>query len=215
MRVIMLKKDASALTGGLTQTSKMPCKSYSLPTEACDTGFKMSKIEGSVCFFCYANNGFYKLYEKTIKPAQFARLDSLTSPYWVDAMVALIGEDQYFRFHDSGDLQSLEHFKKIVEVCERTPKTKHWLPTREYSIIKAFISAGGVIPKNLIVRLSGMYPDKAVIVPKSLQNVRGVTTSNVHTVKPLGRACKAPEQNGECRDCRDCWESKVISYALH
>ena len=215
MRVIMLKKDASALTGGLTQTSKMPCKSYSLPTEACDTGFKMSKIEGSVCFFCYANNGFYKLYEKTIKPAQFARLDSLTSPYWVDAMVALIGSDAYFRWHDAGDLQGLAHFKKIVEVCERTPKTKHWLPTREYSIIKAFISAGGVIPKNLIVRLSGMYPDTAVIVPKSLQNVRGVTTSNVHTVKPLGRACKAPEQNGECRDCRDCWESKVISYALH
>ena len=211
----MLKKDASALTGGLTQTSKMPCKSYSLPTEACDTGFKMSKIEGSVCFFCYANNGFYKLYEKTIKPAQFARLDSLTSPYWVDAMVALIGSDAYFRWHDAGDLQGLAHFKKIVEVCERTPNTKHWLPTREYSIIKAFISAGGIIPKNLIVRLSGMYPDKPVQVPVSLQGVKGITTSNVHTVKPLGRACKAPEQAGECRDCRDCWESKVISYALH
>ena len=148
MKTIMLKKDASMLTGGLTQTSKMPCKSYSLPTEACDTGFKMSKIEGSVCFFCYANNGFYKLYEKTIKPAQFARLDSLTSPYWVDAMVALIGSDAYFRWHDAGDLQGLAHFKKIVEVCELTPNTKHWLPTREYSIIKAFISAGGVIPKN-------------------------------------------------------------------
>ena len=211
----MLKKDASALTGGLTQTSKMPCKSYSLPTEACDTGFKMSKIEGSVCFFCYANNGFYKLYEKTIKPAQFARLDSLTSPAWVDAMVALIGLDAYFRWHDAGDLQGLEHFKKIVEVCELTPKTRHWLPTREYAIIKAFISAGGVIPKNLIVRLSGMYPDKAVIVPKSLQNVRGVTTSNVHTIKPLGLACKAPQQAGECRDCRACWGSKVVSYALH
>lgn len=215
MRVIMLKKDASALTGGLTQTSKMPCKSYSLPTEACQTGFKMSKIKGSICSKCYADSGFYKLYQNTIKPAQFARLDSLTSPYWVDAMAALIGLDAYFRWHDSGDLQGLDHFKKIVEVCERTPKTKHWLPTREYAIIKAFILAGGVIPKNLIVRLSAMYPDKAVIVPKSLQNVRGVTTSNVHTVKPLGRACKAPEQNGECVDCRDCWESKVISYALH
>ena len=215
MRVIRLKKDASALTGGLTQTSKMPCKSYSLPTEACDTGFKMSKIEGSVCFFCYANNGVYKLYEKTIKPAQFARLDSINDPAWIDAIVTLIGLDPYFRWHDSGDLQSLDHFQKIVEVARLTPKTRHWLPTREYAIIKEFILAGGVIPKNLIVRLSGMYPDKAVIVPKSLQNVRGVTTSNVHTVKPLGRACKAPEQNGECGDCRDCWESKVISYALH
>jgi hypothetical protein len=211
----MLKKDASMLTGGLTQTSKMPCKSYSLPTEACETGFKMSKIAGSVCFFCYANNGFYKLYEKTIKPAQFARLDSINDPAWVDAIVALIGLDPYFRWHDSGDLQGLDHFEKIVEVATLTPKTRHWLPTREYSIIKDFILAGGVIPKNLIVRLSGMYPDEAVIVPKSLQNVKGITTSNVHTKTPLGRACKAPEQAGECRDCRECWTTKTVSYLMH
>ena len=215
MKTIMLKKDASMLTGGLTQTSKMPCKSYSLPTEACKTGFKMSKIEGSVCFFCYANNGFYKLYEKTIKPAQFARLDSINDPVWVDAMVTLIGQDPYFRFHDSGDLQSLDHFQKIVEVAQLTPKTRHWLPTREYSIIKAFIAKGGIIPKNLIVRLSGMYPDKPVQVPVSLQGVKGITTSNVHTKKPLGRACKAPEQNGECGDCRDCWTDKPVSYLMH
>ena len=215
MKTIMLKKDASMLTGGLTQTSKMPCKSYSLPTEACQTGFKMSKIAGSVCSVCYADRGFYKMYQNAIKPAQFARLDSINDPAWVDAMVTLIGEDQYFRFHDSGDLQGLAHFKKIVEICERTPKTKHWLPTREYAIIKAFISAGGVIPKNLIVRLSAMYPDKPVELPASLRGVRGVTTSNVHTVKPLGRACKAPEQDGECGDCRDCWTDITISYLMH
>ena len=215
MKTIMLKKDASMLTGGLTQTSKMPCKSYSLPTEACQTGFKMSKIAGSVCFFCYANNGFYKLYEKTIKPAQFARLDSINDPSWVDAMVSLIGLDPYFRWHDSGDLQGVWHLEKIVQVAQLTPNCKHWLPTREYAIIKAFISAGGVIPKNLIVRLSGMYPDKPVQVPVSLQGVKGITTSNVHTKKPLGLACKAPEQAGECRDCRACWTDKPVSYLMH
>jgi len=215
MRVIMLKKDASALTGGLTETSKMPCKSYSLPTEACTTGFKMSQIEGSICFFCFANKGNYARYQNTIKPAQFARLDSINDPNWVDAMVALIGLDAYFRWHDSGDLQGLDHFKKIVEVANKTPKTKHWLPTREYSIIKEFISKGGVIPKNLIVRLSGMYPDQAVKIPASLQGIKGITTSNVHTKKPLGLACKAPSQAGECRDCRVCWTQKTVSYLMH
>ena len=215
MRVIMLKKDASALTGGLTQTSKMPCASYSLPTEACKTGFKMSKIAGSVCAVCYADRNFYKMYEKTIKPAQFARLDSLDNPHWVDAMANLIGLDPYFRWHDAGDLQGLAHFKKIVEVCELTPKTRHWLPTREYAIIKEFILAGGIIPKNLIVRLSAMYPDKPVELPASLRGVRGVTTSNVHTDKPLGLECKAPDQGGQCADCRACWGSKIVSYALH
>jgi hypothetical protein len=215
MKTIILKKDASMLTGGLTQTSKIPCKSYSLPTEACKTGFKMSKIAGSVCSICYADKGFYMMYQNTIKPAQFARLDSINDPAWIDAIVTLIGLDPYFRWHDSGDLQGLDHFEKIVEVAQLTPKTRHWLPTREYSIIKAFIAKGGIIPKNLIVRLSGMYPDKAVIVPKSLQNVKGITTSNVHTKKPLGRACKAPEQDGECGDCRDCWTDITISYLMH
>jgi hypothetical protein len=215
MKTIWLKKDAYTITGGLTQTSKMPCKSYSLPTEACKTGFKMSKIKGSICASCYADKGFYKLYQNAIKPAQFARLDSINNPNWVNAMVALIGSDPYFRWHDSGDLQSLEHFEKIVEVANRTPKTKHWLPTREYSIIKEFISAGGTIPKNLIVRLSGMYPDQAVKIPASLQGIKGITTSNVHTIKPLGLACKAPKQAGECRDCRACWTQKTVSYLMH
>jgi Gene product 88 len=215
MKTIMLKKDASMLTGGLTQTSKMPCKSYSLPTEACRTGFKMSKIAGSVCSVCYANNGFYLMYQNTIKPAQFARLDSLNDPAWTEAMVALIGSDQYFRWHDSGDLQGLEHFEKIVQVAKLTPKTRHWLPTREYSIIKNFIAKGGKIPENLIVRLSGMYPDKPVQVPASLQGIKGITTSNVHTKKPLGLACKAPSQAGECRDCRACWTDKPVSYLMH
>jgi hypothetical protein len=211
----MLKKDASMLTGGLTQTSKMPCKSYSLPTEACITGFKMSKVAGSICASCYADRNFYLMYQNTIKPAQFARLDSINDPTWANAMASLIGSDPYFRWHDSGDLQGLWHFEKIVEVAKLTPKTKHWLPTREYSIIKAFIAKHGTIPKNLIVRLSAMYPDKPAIVPASLQNVKGITTSNVHTKKPLGRACKAPRQSGECRDCRECWTEKPISYLMH
>jgi len=215
MKTIMLKKDASMLTGGLTQTSKMPCKSYSLPTEACITGFKMAKIEDSICASCYADRNFYLMYQNTIKPAQFARLDSINDPAWVDAMVTLIGQDPYFRWHDSGDLQGLEHFEKIVQVATFTPNTRHWLPTREYSIIKNFIAKGGKIPQNLIVRLSAMYPDKPVQVPASLQGVKGITTSNVHTTKPLGLACKAPSQAGECRECRACWTDKPVSYLMH
>lgn len=213
----MSKAQAATVCGTLTSTSKMPCKSYSLPTEACITGFKMSQIEGSVCSMCYADRGFYKVYANNIKPAQFSRLDSILGAHWVSGMIAHIGNDAYFRWHDSGDLQSLEHFEKIVAVCASTPGTKHWLPTREYGIIKAFIAKHGKnsVPSNLIVRLSAMYPDKPVIVPVSLQGIAGITVSNVHTDKPLGNACKAPQQNGECKDCRLCWSEAVVSYALH
>ena len=57
-------------------------------------------------------------------------MDSLDHPQWVQAMVVLIDKQPWFRWHDSGDIQSLEHLEKIFEVCRLTPETSHWLPTR-------------------------------------------------------------------------------------
>ena len=120
MRIIpihpMNKKESKSINGGLTSTSKMPCKSYSLPTEACITGFKMAQIPGSI---------------------------------------------------------------------------------------------------------SAMYPDKRVTIPASLTGFANVTVSNVHTStvsliqNNLGKACNAPNQNGECQDCRLCWDTEPVSYAMH
>lgn len=215
-KVIFMKKaEANAICGTLTNTSKMPCKSYSLPTEACQTGYKMAQIKGSICSACYANKGFYKAYEKTVKPSQWARLDSLTNPHWVDGMVSLIGKDSFFRWHDSGDLQGVNHLEKIARVAQLTPNTRHWLPTREFGMVKQYIAKHGALPANLIVRLSAMYPDQPVKVPLSLQGVANIAVSNVHTDKPMGTACNAPNQNGACLDCRLCWSTETVSYALH
>ena len=225
MRVIPISKaDARTVCGTLTQTSKMPCKSSSLPTESCQTGFKMAQIAGSICASCYADKGFYAVYANTIKPAQFARLDAVwqameseaQAQLWVSGMVALIGTDQYFRHHDSGDLQGLAHLELIAALCDATPGTRHWLPTREYGIVKEYIAKHGRLPVNLTVRLSAMYPDQPVKVPKSLQGVPGIAVSNVHAKgAPIGDACRAPDQAGECRDCRACWTDATVSYAMH
>lgn len=215
-KVIMLKKEAHAITGGLTQTTKMPCKSYSLPTVACVTGFRMAQIPGSICAGCYANKGNYRTYANNIEPAQHARLVSLEDPNWSAAMANLIGSDPYFRWHDSGDLQSLRHLELIAEVCRLTPNCKHWLPTREYAMVKAYLAKHGAIPANLTIRLSAMFVDRPVTVPASLQNVPGITVSNVHKDSaPVSQACNAPNQNGECRECRECWTDKPISYKFH
>ena len=126
------------------------------------------------------------MYANKIEPAQHARLDSLSDPLWVDAMVAHIGNDSYFRWHDSGDLQGLGHLEKIAAVAVATPNCKHWLPTREYSMVKSYIAKHGALPGNLIVRLSAMHVDKLVTIPASLQGQANVTVSNVHTVTPMG-----------------------------
>ena len=211
----MRKLDAALVAGSVTQTTKMPCKSYSLPTVACITGFKMAQIPGSICSTCYANKGNYVAYANNIEPAQHARLDSLSDPLWVDAMVSHIGNDSYFRWHDSGDLQGLWHLEKIAQVAQLTPDCLHWLPTREYSMVKAYITKHGALPGNLIVRLSAMYVDKHVTIPASLQNQANVTVSNVHTVTPMGLECHAPKNKGQCGPCRACWGTEPVSYKAH
>jgi len=211
----MNKTQAKSIAGSLTSTSKMPCDSYSLPTLACKVGFKMSKIAGSICSMCYANKGFYSMYASTVEPAQHARLDSIPDPDWVDAMVILIGSAPLFRWHDSGDLQDAAHLGKIAEIARQLPDCKFWLPTREYSIVKQYC-ADNVIPSNLTIRLSAMYPDVPVVVPKSLQGVKGIAVSNVHRVIAINsQVCPAPNQAGKCGDCRACWSDKPVSYKLH
>lgn len=215
------KADAVAATGGVTQTSKMPCKSHSLPTAACRTGWRMAQIAGSICSKCYANKGFYAMYHVTIEPAQHARLAALDEPdFWIAGMVRLIGDDPYFRWLDSGDIQSLLHLEMMAEVARRTPRTKHWLPTREYGIVKEFIAkhGRGSVPPNLIIRLSAMFIDQPVVIPKSLRGIPNITASNVHSkgAKPLGQRCVAPDQDGRCDDCRECWDYSVTtSYEAH
>ena len=126
----MLKKEARAITGGLSDPGKMPGYAYSLPAQACITGSKLVKIPGTVCYGCYALKGNYKRFP-SVRLALAKRLQALPHPRWVDAMVTLIYGEEVFRWHDSGDLQSVQHLKNIFEVCSRTPSTWHWLPTRE------------------------------------------------------------------------------------
>jgi hypothetical protein len=221
MRTIMMKKwEADAIHGGLTTTSKMPSKSYSTPTALCVTGFEMAKIPGSLCSVCYAQRNNYHRYQNGIEPAQHARYEAmLYDPQWAAAMVASIAYDLYFRWFDSGDIPSLEALESIVEVCRATPRTLHWLPTREYGMVKAYIAKYGrdSIPDNLVIRLSAMFPDRPAVVPLSLQGIKNVLTSNVHTDGhlPTGSECGAPKRGNKCGQCRDCWDTAVEAVSYH
>ena len=126
--------EAKEITGGLSKPSKMPGFSYNLPAYKCITGVKLQAVPGSVCAGCYAMKGRYAF--SNTKKAMNRRLASLTHPKWGLAMSVQInskfkyGHD-FFRWHDSGDLQSLEHLRNIFDVCLATPAVGHWMPTRE------------------------------------------------------------------------------------
>ncbi len=125
----MKKKEASKITGGLSAPGKMPEGSYNLPASACQTGQKLAKIPGTPCSGCYALKGRYRF--PNVKDALQRRLKSLMDPRWTEAMTVLVKGKKHFRWHDSGDIQSVDHLKKIFEVCNNTPQTIHWLPTQK------------------------------------------------------------------------------------
>ena len=198
----MKVKQAKEITGSLTRTSKMPGLSYSLPAWECKTGSKLRKIKGSVCASCYALKGNYTRY-KAIKAAQYVRLASLNNELWTAAIVTQIKRQKYFRWHDAGDVQDLQHLNKIYEVCRLTPGTKHWMPTRE-AWIKDHLDSK---PDNLVIRFSAPMIDQAA--PASWPNSSEVVTE--------GATCPAPKQGNSCGDCRNCWnpEIKTIKYGKH
>ena len=74
----MLKKEATAITGGLSAPNKMPGPSINLPAVACITGAKLVKVKGSTCSGCYALKGRYRF--QNVKDAMQRRLDRLHGP---------------------------------------------------------------------------------------------------------------------------------------
>ena len=199
----MLKKEAKEITGGLSAPSKMPGPAYNLPATECITGAKLVKVPGSVCHGCYALKGRYRF--SNVRMALARRLESLKHPRWVEAMTVLIKGEPWFRWHDSGDLQSAWHLKQIFEVCKRTPETSHWLPTREARILN--LMDPDIIPTNLIIRMSSHMIDQEPVTFWPWTS----------TVSTKSKTCPAMDQGNKCQSCRACWDRKVanVTYPKH
>jgi len=203
----MLKKEAKEITGGLSAPSKMPGPSFNLPAAACITGAKLVNVKGSTCSGCYALKGRYRF--GNVQAALKRRLSKLHDPRWIDAMVVLIDKQPWFRWHDSGDIQSVQHLKNIFEVCERTPKTSHWLPTRESRFL-IYWQFGEKVPKNLKIVLSDHMNDQRV-PPSWWPYTSGVSTDHNQVT------CPASKQGNKCLNCRKCWDRNTprVIYGKH
>ena len=182
----------------------MPGPAYNLPASQCITGQKLVKVPGSVCAGCYALKGRYRF--NNVKTALERRAASIADPDWVAAMVTLVAGHEYFRWHDSGDIQSVEHLKKIFEVCKLTPFTRHWMPTREARFLS--LMDPDIVPSNLIIRMSSHMIDQKPV--KFWPWTSTVTSGH-------DASCPAPKQGNQCGSCRACWsrDVKTVSYGKH
>jgi len=204
---------ALEIVGGLSNPSKMPCHSWSTPAKYCKTGKKLALVSGSICSSCYANKGFYRM--PNVKNCLEKRFQSLSHPEWTSAMTLSISGSEgsgFFRWHDSGDIQSVEHLEKIAQVAKNLPAIQFWIPTREYSFVSTYLKKHGAFPSNLTVRLSALMVDGQP--PVGIAKRLNLTTSGVATA---GFNCPANSQGNKCLSCRACWDKNVnnINYKKH
>lgn len=204
----MNKKEAIEITGGLSKPSKMPCKAYSVECPRWGT-----KNE---CEFCYAQKGRY--FFPNVKEALARRTRALSDPRWVEAMVVLIGDDPYFRWHDAGDLRGMRHLTKIVSVVKRTPNTKHYLPTKQPVLLMKWTEKYGGFPPNLSVRVSRGVDVRSFEFNYGRSVARPFNSSSISDwLAPIGYACPSSTQGNKCQDCRVCWDTTVrhVTYKMH
>jgi hypothetical protein len=212
-------KDAQTHTHTLSNTHKMPGKSYGIQAKHCKIGAKLAKVKGSVCSLCYGMNGFYNM--PVVQNAEDLRMELMENDAgWEDAMVFQIARliEPFFRWFDNGDLQSVENLARIVRVCERTPEINHWLPTKEWGMVNDFLTDGGALPDNLALRPSGYMMNGAPPVFRGkFWRMAGIPTSTATYLDQddnpevvHGHMCPAHWQEGRCGDCRACWNGKEV-----
>lgn len=219
-------KEAEGVVGGLSEPSKMPGHGYSLPAEACQTGSRLKAVKGAVCQACYARKGRYVF--PNVQTALRRRLASLEDPRWMDAMGMLLWRDvgrglTWFRWHDSGDLQSPEHLRRLLALARAVPEMRFWLPTLEVRMVASALFTEPV-PDNMSIRLSTpMIDGQSTPLAQDLSAwFDGVTLSKAATrgsqLEPGWFECPAVKlKTGKCGECRACWDRAVkgVVYYKH
>jgi hypothetical protein len=163
------------------------------------------------CKGCYATTGNYR-YPNVKAPREHNKTD-WTRLEWVDDMVQELDSDRYFRWFDSGDMYTLGLAEKILEVMQRTPWVRHWMPTRMHKFPKF---------RDVLQRMQAL---DNVSVRFSSDSVTGEYIPGLHgsvivpdsTFKTPATICKAYEHGGKCNKCRACWDKTVpvIAYPAH
>jgi len=207
-------KQAEQKVGGLSQPSKMPSYGWSISAKRCNTGSKLAKVKGSVCYNCYALKGRYMF--NNVQTALDRRFNSWSDDResFIKAMIFIMHNKQHiintgvFRWFDSGDIQGIDMLTDINRIAKATPHVKHWLPTKEYKLMS---SHNLDIAYNLTIRVSN--PSRNKSFKGSYDYV-----SAVYDTKVKGSyMCPAPKQNNECGSCRACWDKAVeeVVYKAH
>jgi len=200
----------------ISVTSKLDgIRSWSLQAiDTCPGSIESPGVLVPACRGCYATTGNY-LYPN-VKAPRLENREDWHRQDWADDMVAELERDRYFRWFDSGDVYNLALAEKILDVMQRTPWCKHWLPTRMHKFPKFRIVFDAMKAlDNVSVRFSADSVDGSY-TPGLHGSVIGPDAAT-YTDAPGSSLCRAYEHAGKCSGCRACWNKDVelICYPAH
>lgn len=181
-----------------------------------------------VCKSCYATKGMYRF--PVVKNVREHNSEDYKRDEWVDEMIKEVSKFDYFRWFDSGDIESVELALKIRSVVRGTPKVAHWLPTRSDKIVSisrvlssSSTSVEGKIGvpfkflSNVVIRPSADHiglnnteregVNSFVIKPEDMFEAK---KQGIH-VCPVG---VNPNQKS-CDTCTACYTDQAVAYVLH
>ena len=196
----------------LSKVSKLDgIRSWSLEArKTCPGSYDKAGELVPACAGCYAAGGNYR-FANVKKPREHNREDWKRAD-WVSDMVRELSNDRFFRWFDSGDIYHPDLARKILQVMEKTPWVKHWLPTRSHKLprIRPILESMRALP-NVAVRYSSDSVDG------SYTTEHGSTIVPDSVPRPGVHICQAYNHGGRCNGCRVCWDSGigVVGYVAH
>lgn len=200
----------------ISVTSKLDgIRSWSLQAiDTCPGSIASPGVLVDACKGCYATTGNYNY--PNVKAPRLHNREDWQRLEWCDDMVRELENDRFFRWFDSGDAYTLALAEKILEVMQRTPWCKHWLPTRMYKFPKfrhVFDSMRAL--ENVSVRFSSDS-----IVGEYIDGLHGSVigpSADTYAERGGSALCRAYEHAGKCNGCRACWNKDIplICYPAH
>lgn len=200
------------MTVKMSNTDKMPGLSWS--TQAVDTCPGSRGNDGEfvdACKGCYARFGNYN--RPNVKNVRLHNQADWKRKNWVSDMVKALEKETFFRWFDSGDAYSLGLALKILEVMIRTPRVKHWFPTRMHKFAKFESTLAMMMDlRNVVVRFSSDSITGEIIPGRNTS-----TINHPDRITDWDHVCRAYTRSGKCGDCRMCWDKNVpvITYPQH
>lgn len=192
------------------RVNNKPVKSWSLPAGGSCPGSKGVEV----CKSCYAKGGFYHM--PIVKAAREHNIQSYKHKDFVPNMVKAIGKDKYFRFFDSGDIESVNLADKIHQICKLCPQTHFWVPTRsdKLSVIQSYTQKLSSLP-NVAMRPSadniGLKSERPGVVSWVInkEDILEAIKQGIH-ICPVTITSQT-----SCDTCTMCYTDQKVAYVLH